>query len=54
MVEFKKIDELREKEAETRKGLLAKIRGIDPAVWAGITAGIILFFIVLIVVLYKG
>ena len=54
MVNFKKIDELREGEAEIRKGILGWIRGIDPVIWAGILAGAILFFIVVSIVIYRG
>lgn len=54
MVDFKKVDELREKEAEVRKGLLAKIRSVDPAIYVGVIVGIIAFAIILVVTLNKG
>jgi hypothetical protein len=54
MVDFKKVDELREKEAEVRKGLLAKFRAVDRAVWIGICVGVGLLMIVILALASKG
>lgn len=54
MVDFNKIDEIREKESEVRKGLLARVRAIDGAIWAGIVVGVALFAVVLLIALAKG
>ena len=42
-----KIDAAREKEAGIRKRVLAWVRQFDPAVWAGVAAGLLILFLII-------
>ena len=41
-----KVDEIREKEATTRKGILAKIRSVDQTVYVGVIIAVIIVAVV--------